>query len=81
MHLLHRVWIEIETLDAWYTVIKEANTLYGTHNWKGQSRVRRKLEHNWYKKSVRVWFDVPDPTFATWISVKHGINSQLEVAK
>jgi len=52
--------------------------LYGNHKWRGQPRVRRKLENNWNRKSVRVWFDVPDPNFATWISVKHSVIARVE---
>jgi len=77
MHLF-RVWVELSDLAQWYKVIREANELYGNHKWRGQPRIRRKLEHNWSRKSVRVWFDVPDPAFATWISVKHSVIARVE---
>jgi hypothetical protein len=81
MHPLHRVWIDIGSTDTWYAVIREANTLYGNHNWRGQPRIRRKLENNWSRKTVRVWFDVPDPNFATWVSVKHSVIARVEGTK
>ncbi len=69
MHL-HRIVVELENLQQWYSVIREAQKLFGHGNWAGQSRVRRKLESNWGHKKVHVWFDVPDASFASWISVK-----------
>jgi hypothetical protein len=69
MHL-YRVTVELENAVQWYNIIREANTLYGLHNWQGQPRVKRKLEKNWARNKVRVWFDVPDQTFASWISIK-----------
>lgn len=85
MHLdrsikLQRVWVEVSSVTTWYQVIHEANTLYGK-NWKGQPRVKRRLENNWAKRSLSIWFDVPDAAFASWISVKHGVIAQLKVNK
>ena len=81
MHPLHRVWVEVTSIETWYAIIREANTLYGPKNWRCQSKIRRKLERNWHHKPMRVWFDVPNPTFATWISVKHSVIVKCEVAK
>ena len=81
MHPRHRVWVEIVNTDTWYALIREANTLYGNHGWRGQPRVKRKLVNNWGSKSVRVWFDVPDPNFATWVSVKHSVIARVEGTK
>lgn len=69
MHL-YRVVVEIENIQQWYAIIREAQRLFGTKNWSGQPRVRRKLERKWGDIKVRVWFDVPDETFASWIGVK-----------
>ena len=78
----HRVLFELTTLQDWYKVIHEANALYGSHNWQGQPRVKRKLEQNhWLKKTIPVWFDVPDPAFATWVSVKHSLIARNVVTK
>ena len=78
----HRVLFELVTVQDWYKVIHEANALYGVHNWRGQPRVKRKLENNaWLKKTVPVWFDVPDPAFASWVSVKHSLIARNVVTK
>jgi len=81
MHSLHRVWVEVTYIHTWYSIIREANSLYGPKNWRGQPKVKRRLERNWHHKPVRVWFDVPDPNFATWISVKHSVIVKSGVAK
>ncbi len=81
MHL-HRVIVEITTTDEWYKIIREANALYGTHNWRGQPRAKRKLDVNrWNQRPTNIWFDVPDPAFATWISVKHSVIARVLVTK
>ena len=77
MHPLYRVWVEIQTVSSWYTVIREANALYGNHAWKGQPRVKRRLQSRFNPVPVKVWFDVPDANFASWISVKHGLIASL----
>jgi hypothetical protein len=72
---MHRVYMEIGTIAVWYKIIREANTLYG-RNWRGQSGVKRRLSHNiWLhdKKQERVWFDVPDEKFSTWVAIKCGV--------
>jgi len=72
---MHRVYMEIGTIAVWYKIIREANALYG-RNWRGQSGVKRRLSHNiWLhdKKQERVWFDVPDEKFSTWVAIKCGV--------
>ena len=80
MHL-YRVTVELEDAVQWYKIIREANALYGLHNWRGQPRIKRKLEKNWSRNKVRVWFDVPDQNFATWVSVKHGVIARVQGTK
>jgi len=72
---MHRVYMEISSVELWYKIIREANSLYG-RNWRGQSGVKRRLSHNiWLdsKKQERVWFDVPDEKFSTWVAIKCGV--------
>ena len=72
---MHRVYMEIGSIAVWYKIIREANALYG-RNWRGQSGVKRRLSHNiWLhdKKQERVWFDVPDEKFSTWVAIKCGV--------
>ena len=72
---MHRVYMEIGSVELWYKIIREANSLYG-RNWRGQSGAKRRLSHNiWLdsKKQERVWFDVPDEKFGTWVAIKCGV--------
>ena len=74
--VMHRIWFDLRDTKIWYAIIKEATALYGRNGWKGQPRVRRKLENFvWKKNRVEnyVWFEVPDPSFATWCAVKHAV--------
>ena len=73
--VMHRIWLELHSLEQWYAVIAEARSIFG-RNWKGQGRVKRKLSQTYAtmpNKVVKVWFDVPDPAFATWVAVKHSV--------
>ena len=75
--VMHRIWFQLYTTKEWYAVMKEARTMFGS-NWRTQSRVKRRLEHNnlWglnAAQTVPVWFEVPDQTFATWVAVKHAV--------
>jgi hypothetical protein len=68
-----RIHFDVTSVQQWYSIIRAARALYGA-DWSSQSRVKRRLEMIYFsKESVPVWFDVPDPAFATWISVKHAI--------
>ena len=78
MHL-HRIVVELEDSEQWYKIIREAHRCFGSGNWNGQGRVKRKLDNNWAKTKIRVWFEVPDPSFASWISVKLAVRV-VEVA-
>lgn len=67
---LYRIVVELESSKQWYSIIREAQRIFGHGNWSGQSRIKRKLESSWGRKKINVWFDVPDVSFASWISVK-----------
>jgi hypothetical protein len=72
---LERFWFSLNNEKQWYAIMKECRAWFGK-NWKCQGKVRRKLEsynHRHTRKSQLIWFEVPDPKFATWISVKHSI--------
>jgi hypothetical protein len=80
---MHRIWIEIGSTEVWYKIIAEANREFGIRGWRSQSRVKRRLDRldNWHqpgwrssaKNTERVWFDVPDEKFATWIALKYAV--------
>ena len=72
---LQRFWFSVATEQQWYDIIRECRAWFGK-NWKGQGKVRRKLNPRLSPvrpRSVTVWFEVPDARFATWVSVKHSI--------
>ena len=75
--VMHRIWFDISSTDLWYSIQREAKKLYG-RNWKSQSRVKRRLTNPWGNPvSHPVWFDVPDQSFASWISVKYAVTAKL----
>ena len=78
---LHRVYFEVGTTDAWYAIMREARALYGK-NWRCQGHVRKKLERwAWHNstgvpvKFEKIWFEVPDPKFSTWVSMKLAVRA------
>ena len=71
---MHRIMFEINHVDTWYKIMAEARAQFGK-NWRAQPKTKRKLS-SWKMYDgalVRVWFEVPDPTFATWCAVKLGV--------
>lgn len=71
---MHRITFEVPDVKVWYKIMAEARAQYGK-NWRGQPKAKRRLE-NWRPQGsapVRVWFEVPDPSFATWCAVKLGV--------
>ena len=78
---MHRITFVLVSLDQWYKIMREARALYG-RNWRGQPHVKRKLERNrWNKTQVSVWFEVPDPSFASWCAVKLAVEAKLATNK
>ena len=68
---LHRFWFVLSSEEQWYDVMRECRSWFG-RNWRGMSKVRRKFAPrvNIRVTNVPVWFEVPDPRFATWAAVK-----------
>jgi hypothetical protein len=78
---MHRIWFQVSDTATWYKIIQEANQQY-SRGWRCQSGVRRKLERNqWRSMPVDVWFDVPDPNFASWIAIKHAVVATATATK
>jgi len=71
---LNRFWFSLSNEKQWYAIMKECREWFGK-NWKCQGKVRRKLESFGSRRQTAqlIWFDIPDPKFATWVSVKLGI--------
>jgi hypothetical protein len=78
--VMYRIWVELSDTDTWYSIMKEANKCFGK-GWKSQPRVKRKLAPNWEKTTHKVWFDVPDAAFASWISVKLSVSTSIRPNK
>ena len=78
---LHRFWFTISTEKQWYAIMKECREWFGK-NWRAQNKVRRKFS-SWHstRHPIEIWFEVPDLRFATWISVKHGIQVQSDAKR
>lgn len=76
---LHRFWFIISSEQQWYSIMREARGWFGK-NWRGMAKVRRKFSSHRHVKvhQLAVWFEVPDPRFATWISVKLSIQVQSD---
>ena len=77
---LHRFWFTVATLEQWYAIMRECRSAFGDR-WRTQSKVRRRLEekHRYSqvpRSVIEVWFDLPDPRIATWISIKLGVRVQ-----
>jgi hypothetical protein len=81
---LHRFWFMLSDEQQWYAIMREARGWFGTYGrrWRSMSKVRRKLErrnHSSMRSNVvPVWFEVPDPRFSTWISVKMSLQVQSD---
>ena len=73
--VMHRITFELDAIETWYKIMSEARSQYGK-NWRAQPKTKRKFSM-WRPRnadnSIRVWFEVPDPSFATWCAVKLGV--------
>jgi hypothetical protein len=76
---LHRFWFMLSTEKQWYAIMKECREWFGK-NWRSMSKVRRRLgsKFSGNVSALPVWFEVPDPRFATWISVKMSLQVQSD---
>ena len=72
---MHRIYFEVGSVDVWYKIVREANSMFG-RNWRGQSRVKRKLNTLAWLGTAglhKVWFEVPDEKFGTWVAIKYAV--------
>lgn len=77
---MQRILVSVKDQQEWYSVVREANRWFGTGNWRGQRRVRRQLATGalrWMREPRKVWFEVPDVQFASWIMVKYTLPVEL----
>ena len=69
---MKRFYFVMSRTDQWYEVMRECRQWFGT-NWRSQPKVRRKLMDPGSRRFAmpqRIWFDVPDERFASWVAVK-----------
>jgi hypothetical protein len=72
MLFMTKFTIDIEQEYQWYDVMRECRRCFG-QNWRGQSKIRKKFRHASVADGpVRVWFEVPDAEFVSWIGLKTG---------
>ena len=74
---MHKLYFELSTTDQWYAIMREARAQFGS-KWRSQSHVKRRLDRAssiWGMPGAkeRVWFEVPDPAFGTWVAIKHAV--------
>ena len=81
---MHKLYFELSTVEQWYAIMREARAQFGK-NWRSQAHVKRRLEHAslWRMGGCteRVWFEVPDPKFGTWIAIKHAVRQVQPTGK
>jgi len=41
---MHRIWVELGSVEIWYKIIAEANREFGIRGWRGQSGTKRRLD-------------------------------------
>ena len=73
----HRFFVLIENEKQWYSVMSECRDWFGK-DWQTQRNVRRKITGPGQLKPLQVWFDVPDPRWATWISTKLAVQVSVK---
>ncbi len=73
---MYKLYFEIADTETWYAIMREARAQFGS-NWRGQAHVKRRLERakiwSMPDSKERVWFEVPDPAFGTWVAIKHAV--------
>lgn len=65
---LHRFYVCVTTTTQWYAVMQECRAWFGKE-WRTQPKIRRRLEHS-FSAPIEAWFEVPDPTWSTWVATK-----------
>ena len=73
----------------WNIIVGEANRWFGRGGWRAKRGVRRHFSTwppvRWRSyNDIKIWMDVPDTGFASWISLKYNIKIEEfnpEIAK
>lgn len=73
----HRFIVLIENEKQWYSVMSECRFWFGK-DWQTQRNVKRKINVRTHLNPLQVWFDVPDPRWATWVSTKLAVQVSVK---
>lgn len=73
----YRFVVFIRNTTQWYSLMQECRTWFGK-DWKTQPKVRKKLNRLTGYEHVPVWFEVPDETWASWVSTKLSVEICLD---
>jgi len=78
---MHRITFMLKDTKQWYAIMREARALYGK-TWRSQPHAKRRLDrYRWTQSTERVWFEVPDPAFASWCAVKLAVEATIATNK
>ena len=73
----YRFVVFVRNTRQWYAIMHECRVWFGK-DWKTQPKVKRKLSKIVRNDCVPVWFEVPDETWATWVSTKLSLEICLD---
>jgi hypothetical protein len=78
---LYRIYFLIHDVSVWYAIMREARIQFG-NNWRSQPRIKKKLlRQKWQPANQTVWFEVPNPAFASWVGIKLGVVPKAAAGK
>jgi hypothetical protein len=78
---LYRIYFLIHDVSVWYAIMREARIQFG-NNWRSQPRIKKKLlRQKWQPTNQTVWFEVPNPAFASWVGIKLGVVPKADAGK
>lgn len=81
MTTTYKFYVYVSNSKQWYSVMNECRKWFNT-NWRSQPRTLRKIKQLNYivggPKELPVWFEVPDPRWATWIGTKFALRVASE---
>jgi hypothetical protein len=72
---MHRFTVDCYNEDQWYDIIRECKRLF-KNDWRGQRHVLKKLKNKNHQKPIKIWFEIPDNRFASYITLKYAQSSE-----
>ena len=78
---MYKFYVYVSNSKQWYAVMAECRKWF-SGNWTCQRNILKKIKQLHYidgvLKEMPVWFAVPDPRWATWISTKFALRVASE---